>query len=67
MFSCFICKWYFTCSQWSGFATWGETILPKNFDMKDMGDASYVISIKIHKDRPRGILGLSQVSILTKF
>ena len=31
----------------------------KNFDMKDMGDASYVIGIKIHKDRPQGILGLS--------
>jgi len=31
----------------------------KNFDMKDIGDASYVIDIKIHRDRPRGILGLS--------
>ena len=36
-----------------------KQFLSKNFDMKDMGDASYVISIKIHRDRPRGILGLS--------
>ena len=31
----------------------------KNFDMKDMGEASYVIGIKIHRDRSHGILGLS--------
>jgi len=37
-----------------------KQFLSKNFDMKDMGDASYVIGIKIHRDRPRGILGLSQ-------
>ena len=36
-----------------------KQFLSKNFDMKDMGDASYVIGIKIHRDRPRGILGLS--------
>ena len=33
--------------------------LSKNFDMKDMGEASYVIGIKIHRERSRGILGLS--------
>jgi len=43
-----------------------KQFLSKNFDTKDMGDAFYVISIKIHTDRPRGILGLSQ-EILTKF
>ncbi|RZB63650.1 GDSL esterase/lipase isoform C [Glycine soja] len=31
-----------------------KQFLSKNFDMKDMGDASYVIGIKIHRDRPRG-------------
>ena len=31
----------------------------KNFDMKDMGETSYVIGIKIHRDRPHGILDLS--------
>jgi len=34
--------------------------------MKDIGDASYVISIKIHRDRPRGILGLSQETYINK-
>ena len=34
--------------------------------MKDMGDASYVIGIKIHRDRPRGILGLSQETYINK-
>ena len=28
-----------------------KQFLSKNFDKKDMGDASYVIGIKIHKDR----------------
>ena len=28
-----------------------KQFLSKNFDMKDMGDASYVIDIKIHRDR----------------
>ena len=28
--------------------------------MKDMGDATYVIGIKMHRDRFRGLLGLSQ-------
>ena len=37
-----------------------KQLLSKNFDMKDMGEASYVIGIKIHRDRSRGILGLSQ-------
>ena len=36
-----------------------KQFLSKNFDMKDMDDASYVIGIKIHQQRSRGILGLS--------
>ena len=36
-----------------------KQFLSKNFDMKDMGEAFYVIGIKIHRDRPCGILGLS--------
>ena len=36
-----------------------KQLLSKNFDMKDMGDASYFIGIKIHRDRSSGILGLS--------
>jgi hypothetical protein len=34
--------------------------------MKDMGEASYVIGIKIHRDRFQGILGLSQETYINK-
>nr|CAN69554.1 hypothetical protein VITISV_009019 [Vitis vinifera] len=34
--------------------------------MKDMGEASYVIDIKIHRDRFQGILGLSQETYINK-
>ena len=37
-----------------------KQFLSKSFDMKDMGDASYVIDIKIQRDRVRRILSLSQ-------
>ena len=43
-----------------------KQFLSKNFDMKDMGEASYVIGIKIYRDRPRGILGLSQETYIDK-
>jgi len=43
-----------------------KQFLSKNFDMKDMGDASYIIGIKIHRDRPQGILGLSQETFINK-
>ena len=36
------------------------------FDMPDMGEASYVVSIKIHRERSRGILGLSQETYMNK-
>ena len=44
-----------------------KQFLSKNFDMKDLGEASYVIGIKIHRDRSRNILGLSQETISIKF
>ena len=31
----------------------------KNFGMKDLGDASFVLGIQIHWDHSQGILGLS--------
>ncbi|KAL6334851.1 hypothetical protein AAG906_022840 [Vitis piasezkii] len=34
-----------------------KQFLSKNFDMKDMGEASYVIGIKIHRDRFQGSIG----------
>ena len=43
-----------------------KQFLSKNFNMKDMGEASYVIGIKIHKERSRGILGLSQGTYINK-
>jgi Reverse transcriptase (RNA-dependent DNA polymerase) len=40
--------------------------LSKKFDMKGLGEASYVISIEIYRDRSRGILGLSQKVYIEK-
>jgi hypothetical protein len=39
-----------------------KKFLTKNFEMKDLGDASFVLGIRILRDRSRGILGLSQRS-----
>ena len=36
-----------------------KQFISKHFDMKDMGDASYVICIKIFRDKHKDILGLS--------
>ena len=38
----------------------------ENFDIKDMGVATYVIGIKIHRDRFQGFLGLSQETYINK-
>ena len=43
-----------------------KQFLSKNFDMKDLGEASYVIGIEIHRDRSRGLLGLSQKNYIEK-
>jgi hypothetical protein len=37
-----------------------KKFLSKNFEMKDIDEATYVIEIEIFRDRSRGILGLSQ-------
>jgi hypothetical protein len=37
-----------------------------NFDMKDLGEASFVLEIEIHRDRRNGVLGLSQKAYLEK-
>jgi hypothetical protein len=36
-----------------------KNFLSSNFDMKDLGEASYVLGIEIHQDRTKGVLGLS--------
>ncbi|RVW83853.1 Retrovirus-related Pol polyprotein from transposon TNT 1-94 [Vitis vinifera] len=43
-----------------------KQFLSKNFDMKDMGDVTYVIGIEIQRDRFRGLLGLSQETYINK-
>jgi hypothetical protein len=40
--------------------------LSSNFDMKDIGEASFVLGIEIHRDRRKGVLGLSQKAYLEK-
>jgi hypothetical protein len=37
-----------------------------NFEMKDMGEASYVIGIEIFRDRSRRLLGLSQKAYIKR-
>ena len=43
-----------------------KDFLSKNFEMKDMGEASYVIGIEISRDRSQGWLGLSQKAYINK-
>ena len=40
--------------------------LSSNFDMQDLGEASYVLGIDIHRDRSKGFLGLSQTQYIKK-
>lgn len=40
--------------------------LSSNFEMKDMGEASYVIGIEIIRDRSQGLLSLSQKGYINK-
>nr|ABA99659.2 retrotransposon protein, putative, Ty1-copia subclass [Oryza sativa Japonica Group] len=37
-----------------------KKFLSSNFDMKDLGEASYVLGIEIHRDKTKYALGLSQ-------
>ena len=43
-----------------------KNFLSTHFDMKDLGEASYVLGIEIHRDRDRGVLGLSQKAYIEK-
>ncbi|KAM1376156.1 hypothetical protein ACFX2F_037926 [Malus domestica] len=40
--------------------------LSKTFHMKDLGDASYVLGIKLYRDRSRRLIGLSQSMYIDK-
>ena len=41
-----------------------KKFLSSNFDMKDLGEASFVLEIEIHRDRRKVVLGLSQKTYL---
>ena len=41
-------------------------MLSTYFDMKDLGEASYVLSIKILRDRANRVLKLSQITYIEK-
>ena len=43
-----------------------KQFLSKKFDMKDIGETSYVIDIKIHREGSQGILGLSLETYINK-
>jgi hypothetical protein len=43
-----------------------KRFLSSNFDMKDLGEALFVLGIEIHQDRRKGVLGLSQKAYLEK-
>ena len=40
--------------------------LKNNFSMKDLGEAVYILGIKIYRDRSRRLIGLSQGTYLDK-
>ena len=44
-----------------------KIFLSNKFEMKDLGDSSFVLGIQIYRDRSLGILGLSQKSYIEKF
>ena len=40
--------------------------LSKNFSMKDLGEATYILGIKIYRDRSKRLLGLLQSTYIDK-
>ena len=43
------------------------TLSSGQFDMKDLGEASHILGIKLLRDRQKRMLGLSQTPILIRF
>jgi hypothetical protein len=43
-----------------------KKFLSSKFDMKGLGEASFVLGIDIHRDRSKGVLGLSQNTYIEK-
>jgi hypothetical protein len=43
-----------------------KQFLSQNFEMKDLGEASYVLGIEIHRDRSQKMLGLSHKAYIKR-
>jgi len=43
-----------------------KTYLNNSFSMKDLGEAAYILGIKIYRDRSRRLIALSQSTYLDK-
>jgi hypothetical protein len=43
-----------------------KTSLNNSFSMKDLGEESYILGIKIYRDRSRRLIGLSQDTYIDK-
>jgi hypothetical protein len=43
-----------------------KKFLSSHFEMKDLGEARFVLGIEIHRDRMKGVLGLSQKTYIEK-
>ena len=43
-----------------------KQLLFSHFDMKDFGEASYVLGIQVLRDKPSGIMGLSQQTYIER-
>jgi hypothetical protein len=43
-----------------------KSSLRNNFTMKDMGDATYILGIKIYRDSSKRLIGLSQNTYINK-
>ena len=43
-----------------------KVYLCKNFSMKDLGEASYILGIKLYRDREKRLIGLSQSTYIDK-
>jgi hypothetical protein len=43
-----------------------KSSLRKSFSMKDLGEATYILGIKIYRDRSKKLIGLSQDTYIDK-
>ena len=43
-----------------------KTSLKNSFSMKDLGEAAYILGIKIYRDRSKSLIGLSQDAYIDK-